>query len=125
MTEQELLVRMERLLTDVFHVGLLVLVFSFVGMILAFIKLAMMARLREAMLAVSRECNSYLLLIQQYYELHEKEGQHVEKAAQVIENMADTIKSGGPLSDSGFHKMPMTSEERARAMERMERSKGK
>ncbi len=110
-------------MNDQVRVVLLVLIFSVAAanLILSIAKLAMMSELRKTLYQFQHTTEQYITLTQQYHDLYAREGRDTQ---QVVVNAAtailDTVKGGGPLSDSGGHPI-ITEEQRLKALERLAR----
>lgn len=122
MTELETLNAVLATNGTIHHILVFVVVMQVLAFLLSLGKLWMMHAVREELARATKESAQYRTLTQQYYDLYTREGRD---AQQVILNAAkivkDTVKAGGPLSDSGPH-LAMTPEQRAKAEERRDRN---
>ncbi len=112
MTEYELMLANHASLKSVYHLLIFVVVIQIASFILSLGKLWMMHNVRDELAAATRESAQYRTLTQQYYDLYTREGRDAQQvilnAAQIVK---DTVKSGGPMSDSAPHPVVRKDEE--------------
>jgi hypothetical protein len=122
-TDHDQLVVVRETLSSIYHLLMFVVAIQVVTFLLSLGKLWMMGNVRTELANATRESAQYRTLTQQYHDLYAKEGKEAQQVIVAAANVVrETVKAGGPLSDSGPQPVvKMTAEERAKAMERMRR----